>query len=125
MTCPYIVHRVDHCPDEYMRSQQEMDLDYQAYVEYAIAHPYHWAEEHERRAQGLPPVYTGPRTATAVRTGITNPGYKERAVYRIAIGRKPVDSPDWDRHIYEPGYWVYDGGELIEVEAWHADPANR
>ncbi len=125
MKCPYIVHRVDHCPDEYMRSQQEMDLDYQAYVEYCIAHPYYWAEEHEQRAQGLPLGYTGPRTATAIRTGITSPGYRERAVYRIATGRKSSDSLDWDRHIYEPGYWVYDGGELIESGAWHTDPANR
>lgn len=45
----------------------------------------------------------------ARRTGITRPGYPDRAVYRIVLSfEKPQD-----------GYYVYDGGELVPIDEWY------
>jgi hypothetical protein len=112
----YTVRHAEHYPDEYLKAWQEMPLDYQPYAAHCAKGGH--LDDYERRARGEAPLYTGPRGGQAIRTGITNPGYRSRAVYRI-------QNDHASGYTYEPGYWVYDGGKLIEVGAWHADPANR
>jgi hypothetical protein len=111
----YTVRHAEHYPDDYSRAYAEMALDYQPYEAHCAQGGH--IDDYERRARGEAPHYTGPRYGQAIRTGITNPGYRERAVYRIQSSEQV--------YAYEPGYWVYDGGKLIEIDAWHADPANR
>lgn len=52
----------------------------------------------------------------AIRTGVTPPGYPDRAVYRIVL---TLERP-------QPGYYVYDAGELVLHTDWiHREQERR
>jgi hypothetical protein len=89
------------------------------------AHPSSHADGYLGSSPEIPLIRDGDHAriaGTAIRTGITPPFFRERAVYRLATGWNP-DPPEWDYfhgRTCEPGYYVYDGGQFIESGAWQA-----